>query len=43
LHVVLYFIVGLKVFEMRECFRSSSKLVVDLELATNLRQILQGL
>jgi len=43
LHKVLYLIVGLKILEMRERFRSSSELVVDLELATSLGQILQRL
>jgi hypothetical protein len=43
LHIVLYFIVGLELLEMRKCFRPASKLVVNLELATNLGQILQRL
>ena len=43
LHIVLYLIVGLKILEMRESFRFSSELVVDLELATSLGQILQRL
>jgi len=43
LHIVLYLIVGLKILEMRESFRFSSELVVDLELATSFGQILQRL
>jgi len=43
LHIVLYLIVGLKILEMRERFRSSSELVVNLELATSFGQILQRL
>jgi hypothetical protein len=40
LYVALYFIVGLEVFEMRKCFRSASELVINLEFATNLGQVL---
>jgi hypothetical protein len=43
LNVVLGFIEGLEFFEMSECFATSAKLVVDLELATNKWKILERL
>jgi hypothetical protein len=43
LNIVLGFIEGLEFFEMSECFATSAKLVVDLELATNKWKILERL
>jgi hypothetical protein len=40
LYILLYFIVGLEFFEMCECFRSASELVVNLEFATDFGEIL---
>ena len=43
LNVFLYFIVRLQFVEMRKCFCTSSQLVVNLELTTNGRKVLQRL